>query len=86
MTLHKSMIKSNIPHSEKKKNLPKTLFCSSEIHTTVRNKKAACDRKRKVRHQCKWEALGKMYKTPDARASDAKELPRSLVVSEPVAG
>lgn len=63
------MIKSNITHSEKRKNLPKTLSCSSsEIHTSVRNTKAACDRKRKVRHQHKWEAVGRgeVYKTPDA--------------------
>lgn len=69
MTLHKSMIKSNIPHSEKRRNLPKTLSCSSrEIHTPVRNKKAAWDRKRKVRNQRKWEAVGrgKVYKTLDA--------------------
>lgn len=47
---HKVWSKSNIPHSEKKKNLPKTLSCSNiEIHTTGRTKKAACDRKRKAR-------------------------------------
>lgn len=64
--LHKSVTKSNIPNSVKRKDLPKTLsYSSSEIRTPVRNKKAVCDRKRKARHQCKWEAAGKVYKTPN---------------------